>query len=66
MINSGIQPLQNLAVINKILAESGGAYDGKAFGRDAIVKCVLAWSFPRNPTHPFPDLVRPSTHPLNQ
>jgi maleylpyruvate isomerase len=38
MVNSGIQPLQNLSVMNQITAESGGAYEGKAFGRDAIVK----------------------------
>jgi hypothetical protein len=40
MVNSGIQPLQNLAPMAKITKESGGAYDGKAFGKDAIVKYV--------------------------
>lgn len=40
VINAGIQPLQNLSVMNKISAESGGAYDGKIFGKDAIAKCV--------------------------
>jgi len=40
MVNSGIQPLQNLSPMAQITAESGGAYDGKAFGKDAIVKYV--------------------------
>lgn len=38
IVNAGIQPLQNLTPMNKITAESGGAYDGKDFGRDAILK----------------------------
>jgi len=41
MVNSGIQPLQNLSQMAKITTESGGAYDGKKFGKDAIVKYVL-------------------------
>jgi hypothetical protein len=41
MVNSGIQPLQNLSPMAKITAESGGAYDGKAFGKDAIVRYVV-------------------------
>ena len=38
VVNAGIQPLQNLSAITKITADSGGAYDGKAFGKDAIIK----------------------------
>lgn len=34
----GIQPLQNLSAMSKITTESSGAYDGRAFGRDAIIK----------------------------
>ena len=41
MVNSGIQPLQNLAPMAKITTESGGAYNGKKFGKDAVVKYVL-------------------------
>ena len=41
MVNSGIQPLQNLSPMAKITAESGGAYDGKAFGKDALPKYVF-------------------------
>jgi len=37
IVNSGIQPLQNLATMSDITAKSGGALDGKDFGRDAIV-----------------------------
>lgn len=46
MVNSGIQPLQNLSVINKISFDSGGASDGKVFGKDAIVRCAwgVGWS----------------------
>ncbi len=40
VVNSWIQPLQNVFVLKKISEEFKGAYDGKAFGKDAIVRCV--------------------------
>lgn len=41
IMNSNIQPLQNLATITKITKDSGTHYDGKAFGKDMIHKGLM-------------------------
>mmetsp|Transcript_21846 Transcript_21846/g.45512 ORF Transcript_21846/g.45512 Transcript_21846/m.45512 type:complete len:265 (+) Transcript_21846:333-1127(+) len=38
IINSGIQPLQNFTTMKTITTQSGGAMNGRDFGKDAILK----------------------------